>query len=439
MNKLPLLLFWIFTNNAFADLKVYETNALVTKKQIASDIKPESEGFFENAEKYKIYGARFSLSNYSASDFKNKKIEVLQKTDGIDFVSNANETYVLIGASTGNIQLKTENGSVKNYIFEWTPLQKSSLTNKCGKLAPQFILAQPNSEKKEIPFLLATNCRSENKNLWITVSTLPNVEWLESSIFEAAGKAERWRDYQVPAWPPNGGVIAKLKMKFAGQIYDLNYVAPKSGDIKKKEELVKQQQQLSKQFENTLKISQTSLGLTADTASATDSKFSLGYEFLSPKLIDLFKFGGFFNSTLEIAKKDEALSYIEMLVHGDYVYSFDDQIDVSVGLAYQYADFQQKSTAARMQNSQIGLILGSQYLINTENRLALNIYKTTFSSKTITGNLAVILDYKYKLGDATTSNYWLGLFYKMQSFDAVNDTGASRKFKETQIGASLSF
>jgi hypothetical protein len=257
-------------------------------------------------------------------------------------------------------------------------------------------------------------------------------------MFEAAGKAERWRDYQVPAWPPTGGIIAKLKLKFNGKIYNLNYVAPKSIENKKRDDLKKQKQLLAKQFENTIKVSSTGLVLSADTASATDSKFSLGYEFLSPKIMSFFRFGGFFNSTLEISKKEEALSFLEILMHGDYVYSINEEFDLSVGLAYQYADFQQKSTAARMQNAQPGIVFGAQYLLNLENRINLLFYKTTLTSDTIKSNLAINLDYKYKLGNEASA-YWLGLFYKMQNFDALNSAGASRQFKESQIGVSVSF
>lgn len=445
LSFLFLTLMAMFAN---ADVKIYELGSAadsagpLTKKIIYQTTKPEIEGFFENSEKYKIYSAKIFLNEILPIDAKNKKIEILEKSDGLDYVSNLKNPYILIGSEKSVLKFKIESGSVTELAIEWIPSKKSFINNKCGNMAPKFSLETVSVDKtdikSELPFILATHCRLENKNLFITVSTTADVEWLESSIFESAGKAERWRDYQVPAWSPNGGVISKLRMKLGSQIYNLNLVAPKSSENRKKEDYVKQKQSLEKLFENTIKISSMSLGLNADTIAATDGKYALGYDFLSPKFMDLFKFGGSFVTSLETSKKDEALSFLEVLMHADYVYSINNEIDLSIGPAYQFADFQQKSTNARMQNSQIGLILGTHYLINTENRLNFNIYKTTFFSQIITNNLGLNLEYKYKLGDAQLP-FWIGIFFKKQDFDGVNEIAAQRKFKETQIGLSLSF
>lgn len=418
------------SNYAKADLKVFEENSENATQLIFSSQDPQIEGFFDNQEKFKIFGALFNMKN-----LKEKNLELTYKDNGLDLVSDKDRSYVIIGTEKGRMEFKTSDGQIKKYVFQWQPISSKIIYNRCGKGAPKL---QNENLNNPSPLLIGLSCRIENKSLFLTVSSLSSTEWLETTMFESAGKGERWRDYQVPGWTANGGTIAEFKFNSAGQIYKFQYVAPQSEEAKKKDEITKEKKSINQNFENSILFGQSSLGLDADTINATDSQLLLGYNFLSPRFLNQFRFGGFFSTTLQTTQKDEALSFLETFIHADYIYSINEVVDASIGVGYQYADFQQKSSAARMQNSQPGVILGIDYLLTSENRLSLQLYKSTFSSPTIKNNLSYQFDYKRKL-EIMNQQIWLGVFFKSQSFDAVNNSGSSRQFKENPMGLSLSF
>lgn len=429
LTHLLMMLFVVSQSSVvFADLIVTDTTS-GTPAQIFNSSDVKTENFFQQAEKYKIYGAQYFLDTKPTNEW-----EVISADDGLEVVSSEAGTYILTGAAQGAIHLKNISGQELKLTLEWKPLQKKVLRTNCGKKEPRFVVEGSANEE----FLLATHCRLENKNLYITVSTMSDVQWQSSSLFEAAGKGERWRYYQVPATSAKGGAIAELKFKVNETEKTFKLVMPKDEDGTKKDQIKKEQEVLSKKVRNELRMGLMGLGFSADSVSSTDSKISLGYTFLSSKYFENYRFGGSFDTSLEVGKKVDGLSFMESLIYAGYVHPYNEQTELSAYLGFQYADFQQQSSATRLQNAQIGLFLTATYLLDASNRVGLTLYKTSFSSKTVKNNLAIELEYKFKLEDYL-KGMWVGASYKAQSFDASNEAGASRQFSENIMGVSLVF
>lgn len=423
-----IFLVQIFSSAAEADVKLTEIKSDQTEKIIMESKDPKLEGFFNLDENYKIYGVKLLIDKTSQSAWK-----VESASDGIDLVKFGNETYILVGANEGQIKIiNSQTKAQKEFKINWLPLKKGTITNECGTKAPKLIT------KDQSQLLVAVSCKLVDQRLFMTISTLANVEWESSTLFEQAGKGERWKYYQIPAWTLNGGSIAEFRLRKDGKDLVYNLVAPKDSETAQTEKITSTKNNIEATFTNEVSIGMMSLGFEASTVTATDSKLSLGYRFLSPKYWNHIKFGGAFITSLDIAKKDESLSYIEALLHAGYIYNINQVFDIYFAGAYQNANFQQRSTAAQMQNSQIGVLVDARYILTENNILDLEIYKTTFNSKVVTNNLSLEFKYKHKFSWLLNGS-WVGAFYKTQKFDGVNESDQSRKYNENVMGVFFGF
>lgn len=421
----------LISRSAFSSVVVFDVKDPANKKKILDTQNLKVEGFFSQADNIKIFAARILIDPKPEN-----KWQVLNQGEGLDLIASAQGTHLLIGSLNTFLHIKNQLGQEKKLEIIWKPMTTKLVTANCKPSDPKVTL---DAVKPGASIFVAQYCQLENDKLSITVSTLAENQWVYSSLFEVAGKGERWRTYQVPAWTAQGGAIADWKFKDASdQEHKFKLVAPKDNSIIEKEELEKQKSLLAVSFENTLKLSSMSLGYDVSSVSAQDTKYAFAYGFLSPKYFDAIRFGGSMETSFEISKKDDALSYLEALMYSGYYYPVNDKFDIFANLVFQYADFQQKSTNARMQNTQLGVMLGTFYFINPENRISFDVYKTTFTSPTVKGNLAFELEYKHKF-PTIMNGLWMGLFFKNQTFDAQNDAGDSRQFKESSMGVLFAF
>lgn len=388
---------------------------------------PVKEEFFTNTEGFRQYGVT---------------IEVPDVASGTEIITE-NGTTAQVGEKTiwylsnydDAMTYTTNSGVEKKITAKWIPLAKNIIIERCQKNSARVQLSNP---KKPLNFPLAVSCDNLQKTLNITLSAPAQVEWMDSTLFEVAGKGEPWRSYNLPATSPKGGAIGTIALRNGDQEYVLELVTPKNIDLAKKEAMEKQKQKQASEFQQALYLGKIDLSYTAGPITSNESKYSVKYSILSPKYFNFFKLGGEFRTSFATSKKDEAIDMLYYNAHIGYYYSPKKELDLGLRFFVSGINIQQKSSTAKLLSNQAGYGLYVDYLFDAKNRVITRVNMIGMMSEVVKSHMEYGLEYRYLLNEKSNP-FWLGLGYNAEVYKAETAAGLSRDFKDNEIQLVVGF
>ena len=388
---------------------------------------PAKEEFFTNTEGFRQYGVT---------------IEVPDVATGSEVITE-NGTTAVVGEKTiwylsnydDAMTYTTTSGANKKITATWIPVAKNIVVERCQKNSARV---QLQDAKKPLTFPLAVSCDNNQKTLNITLSAPAQVEWMDSTLFEVAGKGEPWRSYNLPATSPKGGAIGTISLRNGDQEFVLELITPKNIDLAKKEALDKQKAKQASEFQQAIYLGKIDLSYTADPVTVEDSKYSVKYSVLSPKLLGFLKWGGEFKTSFATGKKDESVDLLYYNALLGIHYDYKNQLDVGVRATYSGLTVQQKSSTAKLSSNQAGYGLYADYLVDSKNRVILKVNSVGMMSEVVKSHMEMGLEYRYQL-NFNNKPLWLGLGYNTENYKAETAAGLSREFKNTEIQLVVGF
>lgn len=388
---------------------------------------PAKEEFFTNTEGFRQYGVT---------------IEVPDVASGTEIITE-NGTTGQVGEKTiwylsnydDAMTYTTNSGVEKKITAKWIPFAKNIIVERCQKNSARVQLSNP---KKPLNFPLAVSCDNSQKTLNITLSAPAQVEWMDSTLFEVAGKGEPWRSYNLPATSPKGGAIGTIALRNGEQEYVLELVTPKNIDLAKKEAIEKQKQKQASEFQQAIYLGKIDLSYTADPVTVNDSKYSVKYSVLSPKLMGFLKWGGEFKTSFATSKKDESIDLLYYNALVGFHYDYKNQFDLGLRALFSGVTVQQKSSTAKLSSNQAGYGLYADYLFDAKNRVIAKVNMIGMMSEVVKSHMEIGLEYRYQF-IVDKKPLWVGVGYNSENYKAETAAGLSREFKNTEIQLVVGF
>lgn len=388
---------------------------------------PAKEEFFTNTEGFRQYGVT---------------IEVPDVASGTEIITE-NGTTGQVGEKTiwylsnydDAMTYTTNSGVEKKITAKWIPFAKNIIVERCQKNSARVQLSNP---KKPLNFPLAVSCDNSQKTLNITLSAPAQVEWMDSTLFEVAGKGEPWRSYNLPATSPKGGAIGTIALRNGEQEYVLELVTPKNIDLAKKEAIEKQKQKQASEFQQAIYLGKIDLSYTADPVTVNDSKYSVKYSVLSPKLMGFLKWGGEFKTSFATSKKDESIDLLYYNALVGFHYDYKNQFDLGLRALFSGVTVQQKSSTAKLSSNQAGYGLYVDYLFDAKNRVIAKVNMIGMMSEVVKSHMEIGLEYRYQF-IVDKKPLWVGVGYNSENYKAETAAGLSREFKNTEIQLVVGF
>lgn len=389
---------------------------------------PAKEEFFTNTEGYRQYGVTVEIPDAKAG------AELITE-NGVT-ASVAEKTIWYIQSGVDYLTYTTQSGVEKKITAEWKPQAKTQIVvERCAKNSARVQLQDP---KKPLNFPLAVSCDNSQKTLNITLSAPAQVEWMDSTLFEVAGKGEPWRSYNLPATSPKGGAIGTISLSNGDQQYVLELITPKNIDLAKKEAMDKTIQKNSSELQQAIYLGKLDLSYTADPVVSEDSKYSFKYSVLSPKYMNFFKFGGEFRTSFALSKKEESVDMLYYNAHVGAHYNYKNVLDLGLRLLFSGITVQQKSSTAKLSSNQAGYGLYADYLIDPKNRLIARVNMIGMMSEVIKSHTEIGVEYRYQF-IMNKKPLWIGAGYNSETYNAETAAGLSREFKNTELQLVVGF
>jgi hypothetical protein len=132
---------------------------------------------------------------------------------------------VLLSGPKGDVTLQIEGKFEEN-----SPI----IDENCREA--QLIL---RSLQRSVPFYVGTSCHKENDHYNFSLSFPREAEFTSSTLFEAKGKGEPWRFYELGKIQVASGVIGKFTLVYLGKPYEFALESLISNPIKTKETVTK--------------------------------------------------------------------------------------------------------------------------------------------------------------------------------------------------------
>ncbi|AZZ37796.1 hypothetical protein CIK05_13635 [Bdellovibrio sp. qaytius] len=389
---------------------------------------PAKEEFFTNADGYRQYGVTVEIPDAASGT------EII--TENGTSAALAGKTIWYIQSGFDSLTYKTKSGLEKKISANWTPQTKTAIVvERCQNSSARVQLKDP---KKPLNFPLAVSCDNSQKTLNITLSVPAQVEWMDSTLFEVAGKGEPWRSYSLPATSPKGGAIGTIHLKNGDQEYVLELITPKNIDLIKKEAQQKAAQKNANELQQAIYLGKLDLSYTAAPVTSEDSKYSFKYTVLSPKYMNFFKIGGEFRTSFALSKKTEAVDMLYYNAHIGYHYNYKNVLDLGLRAIFSGLTVQQKSSTAKLTSNQAGYGIFADYLIDPKNRLIGKVNMIGMMSEVVKSHTEIGVEYRY-LFNIDKKQIWLGAAYNSETYTAETAAGLSREFKNTELQLVVGF
>lgn len=388
---------------------------------------PAKEEFFTNNEGFRQYGVTIEIPDVASGT----EIGIENGTTG----PVGNKTTWFLSNYDDAITYTNKSGAEKKITAKWVPVGKNIIVERCQTNSARVQLKDP---KVPLTFPLAVSCDNSQKTLNITLSAPAQIEWMDSTLFEVAGKGEPWRSYNLPATSPKGGAIGTISLRNGDKEFILELITPKNIDLAKKEALNKVQQQQASQFQQAIYIGKMDLSYTADPVTAEDSKYFVKYSVLSPKLFGFLKWGGEFKTSFAPSPKEEAVDLLSYNAHLGLHYDYKNQLDLGLRGIFSNITVQQKSSTAKLTSSQIGYGLYADYLFDPKNRVLARVNMVGMNSEVVKSHMEYGLEYRRQV-TINKSALWFGLGYNTEKYTAQTPAGLNREFKDTEIQLVIGF
>lgn len=389
---------------------------------------PLKEEFFTNAEGFRQYGVTVEIPDMASGT------ELITENGTTGEVAGKMNWYIQSGVDS--LTYTTKSGGEKKISATWTPQNRTPVViERCANNSARIRLQNP---KIPLNFPLAMSCDNTQKTLNITLSAPAQVEWMDSTLFEVAGKGEPWRSYNLPATSPKGGAIGTISLRNGSQEYVLELITPKNIDLIKKEALEKAAQKNASELQQSIYLGKLDLSYTAAPITSEDSKYSFKYSVLSPKYMNLIKIGGEFRTSFATGKKEESVDMTYYNGHIGFHYDYKTILDLGLRAIFSGLNVQQKSSTAKLASNQAGYGLYADYLIDSKNRVIAKVNMIGMMSEVVKSHTEIGLEYRY-LFNINKKQIWLGAGYNSETYNAETAAGLSREFKNTELQLVVGF
>lgn len=411
----------IISSNAFAQVKMTDE-----KSQVMSW--PAREGFFTNSDGFRQYGVTVEIPDVASGTELISENGTTGESEG--------KTFWYIQSGVDALTYTTKSGIEKKISALWTPQNKAPIVvERCQNNSARVKLKDP---KKPLNFPLAMSCDNTQKTLNITLSAPAQIEWMDSTLFEVAGKGEPWRSYNLPATSPKGGAIGTITLRNGDQEFVIELITPKNIDLAKKEALQKAAQKNSSELQQAIYLGKLDLSYTAAPVTSEDSKYSFKYSVLSPKYMNFFKFGGEFRTSFALGQKEESVDMLYYNGHIAYHYNYKTILDLGLRAILSGLTVQQKSSTAKLASNQLGYGIYADYLIDSKNRVIGKVNMIGMMSEVVKSHTEIGLEYRY-LFTIDKKQIWLGAGFNSETYNAETPAGLSREFKNTELQFVVGF
>ena len=389
---------------------------------------PAKEEFFTNNDGFRQYGVTVEIPDAVSGT------ELITENGTTAQVAGKNIWYIQSGVDA--LTYTAKSGGERKISATWAPQNKTPVVvERCQTNSVRVQLKDP---KKPLTFPVAVSCDSTQKTLNITLSVPAQVEWMDSTLFEVAGKGEPWRSYNLPATSPKGGAIGTISLRHNQQEFVLELITPKNIDLAKKEALQKAAQKNASELQQAIYLGKLDLSYTADPVTSEDSKYSFKYSVLSPMYMNFFKFGGEFRTSFATGKKEEAVDLLYYNGHVGYYYNYKTILDFGLRALFSGLTVQQKSSTAKLSSNQVGYGVYADYMIDTKNRVIAKVNMIGMMSEVVKSHTEIGLEYRYLL-NIDKKQIWLGAGYNSETYTAETAAGLSREFKNTELQLVVGF
>lgn len=396
-----------------------------------------AEDFYLSSKNYFLYGYTLVLK-----DVKVNQIENIDLQDGeYKINSTLNKLIIQAGSLNQKIIITTKNGETFFGSLKWIPERKGFFIKNCPKDVPIFHF----QKKKPIDFPMGFSCVFDKSILSIIISMPSHVEIVSSTLFEAEGKGERWKKYTIPTTSTKGGIIGKFKFQNQTNTFSSILLAGenKKTEVQKNEintETPPQRESLL-QFESAFGFGQIDMNYFTGLEEVKDNKYILKYSGISKSYFNFLKFGGDFKMSMALQKKNDTEESIDLMganVHLGYYHKIATHGELGLRTTYVYCDFQQSSTASRMQSGNTDIDLTAGYFFLEKHKLSLTKTLHSVASGVVKKHDLMQFDYKVNLR-SNKSPIWLGIQMETQDFQVQSDTSGNRKFTEKEFVVTLGF
>ncbi|HAR43825.1 MAG TPA: hypothetical protein DCS07_14520 [Bdellovibrionales bacterium] len=402
------------TEHAIAGVSLLRSGGLV------KPVLQATEGFMSIRGGVRVYGAYVRIQNAALRNGAVLSVEhgAGQIKDGI--------LHLQLGAYLTKVEWKSAGGRSHNLTLKWNPERKGVLRDGCDERSPVVTLGDWRSS---LNFPIGESCSTRNGLPSVTLSLPGEAEWIESSLFEADGKGERWHLYSIPASVAEGGVIGSISIALRSQKIQLNLVAPKTnvGEYRVKSET----------FDNALSVGTLGINLSANQITASDSKMFMRYSLLSPNVTGPLRLGLFYQAGAATGGRDSAIEYSEagFKVLAEFIYA---KFDLRAGLLLDFVNFTQSTNATKLQSAQVGPELSLRSRFWRDYRIKAE-FSTVFLGASVVSSQSTLYGGVSRRIGFFGKDAWAGLMMGMESFNVKSSNGSTGNFRTQTIHLCLEY
>lgn len=275
------------------------------------------------------------------------------------------------------------------------------------------------------PFFLATTCPVVNKDLSLHLTFPSDVDLTQSTLFEALGKGESWRVYDLKKINAASSELGRFDFTYKGKTYTYALVSLRAEAAIKK----------TPESDFAIGLGMTQLKLSATDASGSDSKPFLRAEILPHKLWQNFGAGGVIETAVGLAAKANSMSYIQFAPYAFYNLGMTSGFALQPRLYYVISN-QSSGSGTGFQTNQVGVGLTAVANFGKRWTARFEFMMESIGSQVIKSHSLMNVSILQK--SLTSSLSWGG-GAQMQSYTVLDTTSVSRKFDQMAFYAILAF
>ena len=383
-------------------------------KELANSSYTASEAWNILSSEHKVYGVMLKLNDAAIYD------QISEVEGGEISKDKSGNPALILGANKSLI--KDTAGNIL-YTVQWTPDRKGIFVDRC-KTNIFGLRLGTKAQNPEFP--IGVSCNLEENPPRFTVSVPYEVEWVDYTLTEVAGKGERWREFDVPSGNLKDENVGSFTFRYQDKLYTLPVIVKILS-----EEIQKAQGASQKvQFDKTSGIGMMSSSYSG-TTSASASSFVLKFSGLTENIFSKVRYGAGFKGSFVTGDDSKSISVMDLGFKLGYYADLSNDYVLGSYLQYRQFNFRHVESEAQVQSTQFGFGFESFYQIAPKHKLYFDLNLATLGSKVLKSHTQISLAYKYQVM-ILGKEAWIGPFFETQSVSATSTDGTSR-FTETSM------
>jgi hypothetical protein len=304
------------------------------------------------------------------------------------------------------------------------PLSGQIIDDNCEK---NLVRLYPDD--KNFPFYLGTSCGGERgKSVSLTLTFPREVELEQSTLFEAKGKGELWRHYEVGNIKAASGEIGRITFKYKQKSYYFSFESLRVESGKEKNEQ-------ASRIGIGLNFSQ--LSIKGDDINASDAKPGLSLHIPAYPIWQSLGLGLDFDTTLSAGEAgSNSVSYTQFQFFASYEVAFQ-RFKFSPRGYFIFTDSQNSATRVNFKQSQLAPGVYFAFRVYPQLDLEIDSFIASLGSKTVKSHFQIGLSLRWINPNERGLSWGGGL--KAQSYLTDSSTGSQRDFSQTIAYGMLIF